>query len=224
MKNDVTFVAVACPYGKNMTTIVNPLIEAPQHPLESANANQLPWFALLVRTRFETGVAEFLGGSGYEWFLPIYKSRRRWSDRAKVVQLPLFPGYLFCRFDYQHRLPILKTPGVMQIVSFNRMPTPVKDEEIRSIQALVASGLPNQPWPYLAVGDRVRIEAGPLRGVEGILTSHKGEHRLVLSVTLLQRSVAVEIDSAMVTPLRTSQSVSGLLQALPQPELARACR
>ena len=209
-----------------MTTIVNPLVEAPQRPLESANANQLPWFALQVRTRFETGVAEFLGGSGSECFLPIYKSRQRWSDRAKVVQLPLFPGYLFCRFDYQHRLPILKTPGVMQIVSFNRMPTPVNEEEIRSIQALVASGLPNQPWPYLAVGDRVRIEAGPLRGVEGILTNHKGEHRLVLSVTLLQRSIAVEIDSAFVTPLHAARPASHLrpMQAPPQPELTRAYR
>ncbi|MGA9732940.1 MAG: UpxY family transcription antiterminator [Candidatus Acidiferrales bacterium] len=164
-----------------------------------------PWFALQVRARQEASVSEQLGGQGYERFLPLYKVRKRWSDRIKKMNAPLFPGYLFCRFDPHDRLPILKTPGVIQIVGFKDGPTAVDESEIRSIQTLVASGVPHQPWPFLSTGDRVRIESGPLAGLEGILAEVKRSHRLVLSVTLLQRSVAVEIDSALVTAVRQSQ-------------------
>jgi transcription antitermination factor NusG len=163
--------------------------------------SQFPWFALQVRTRQEAGVAQQLNGQGYERFLPLYKLRKRWSDRIKEVDAPLFPGYLFCRFNPQDRLPILKTPGVIQIVGFNNGPAVVDESEIRSIQTLVATGAPHQPWPFLATGDRVRIESGPLLGLEGILIDVKRVHRLILSVTLLQRSVAVEIDSALVTAI-----------------------
>ena len=102
----------------------------------------------------------------------------------------------------------------MRIVGYNRLLTPVDETEISAIQALVASGVPNQPWPFLALGDRVRIETGPLRGLEGILIKFRGENRLLLSVTLLQRSVAVEIDSALVTSLRSPY--------IPRPEEADA--
>jgi transcription antitermination factor NusG len=158
-----------------------------------------PWFALQVRTRQEVSIAQQLKGQGYERFLPLYKLRKRWSDRIKEVETPLFPGYLFCRFNPQDRLPILRTPGVIQIVGFNNGPAAVDEAEIQSIQTLVSAGVPHQPWPFLAAGDRVRIESGPLLGLEGILIDVKRSHRLVLSVTLLQRSVAVEIDSALVT-------------------------
>lgn len=163
-----------------------------------------PWFALQVRTRHESGVASFLAGKGYDPFVPMYRARRRWSDRIKVVEAPLFPGYLFCRFDVNNRLPILTTPGVIQIVGYNRVPVPVDEAEIGTIQSLVVSGLPNQPWPFLHAGDRVQIDAGPLRGLEGILVELKGSHRLIVSVTLLQRSVAVEIDSALVKAVRSA--------------------
>src|SRR5271154_4213285 len=159
------------------------------------------WFALQVRSRYEKKVATFLDGKGYEWFLPTYWSGRRWSDRIKQVELPLFPGYLFCRFDAQHRLPILKTPGVVQIVGYNRQPVPVDEAEIAAIQTLVSSGVPNQPCSFVEIGDRVEIGSGPLRGLEGILVESRGRHKLVLSVSLLQRSVAVEIDSMSVTPI-----------------------
>src|SRR5271155_1067735 len=167
--------------------------------------SQFPWFALQVRTRQEAGVAQQLSGQGYERFLPLYRLRKRWSDRIKELDAPLFPGYLFCRFNPQDRLPILKTPGVMQIVGFNNGPAVVDESEIRSIQTLVATGAPHQPWPFLAAGDRVRIESGPLLGLEGILTEVRRSYRLVLSVTLLQRSVAVEIDSASVTAINPSR-------------------
>jgi transcription antitermination factor NusG len=175
-----------------------------QNPNQSAPvASLFPWFALQVRIRQEASVGDQLNGLGYERFLPMYKVRKRWSDRIKEVESPLFPGYLFCRFNPHDRLPILKTPGVIQIIGFKDGPTAVDESEIRSIQTLVAAGVPHEPWPFLAAGDRVRIESGPLVGLEGILTEVKRGHRLVLSVTLLQRSVAVEIDSALVTAIKT---------------------
>jgi transcription antitermination factor NusG len=166
--------------------------------------SEFPWFALQVRTRHETAIAGFLEAKGYERFVPLYKFKKRWSDRIKVMEAPLFPGYLFCRFDPQHRLPILKTPGVIQIVGYNRIPTPIDEIEIKAIQTLVASGLQTQPWPFLAVGERVRIESGSLRGLDGIVVKMKENHRLVVSITLLRRSVAVEIDSALVEPFCNS--------------------
>jgi transcription antitermination factor NusG len=181
-------------------------LQQPKHPDPADQTpGVFPWFALQVRTRHEAGVAEQLSGQGYERFLPLCKLRKRWSDRIKEVDAPLFPGYLFCRFNPHDRLPILKTPGVMQIVGFNNGPTAVDEIEIRSIQTLVAASVPYQPWPFLTAGDRVRIESGPLLGLEGILTDVRRSHRLVLSVTLLQRSVAVEIDSALVTAVSPSR-------------------
>lgn len=165
--------------------------------LENAEA-KFPWFALQVRTKHELGVAEFLRGRGYQPFLPFSRSRRAWSDRIKVVEAPLFPGYLFCRVNVQDRLPVLSAPGVIRIVGYSRSPIPVDEAEIIAIQAIVASGLPNEPWPFLRIGDPVQIESGPLQGLRGILVGVRGGHRLVLSVSLLQRSVGVEIDSAFV--------------------------
>lgn len=167
--------------------------------------SSLPWFALQVRSQRESHVAEQLGAKGYEIFLPMQACRKRWSDRIKKVDLPLFSGYLFCRFDPYDRLPILKTPWLLQIVGFNHIPSPVDDEEITAIRTLVASGTATQPWPFVGLGEKVRIESGPLRGVVGVLTQVKGNHKLVVSITLLQRSVAVEIDSALVTAERSVQ-------------------
>jgi len=162
------------------------------------------WFALQVRSRSETVVASFLKGSGYEWFLPTYMCRKRWSDRIKTFETPLFPGYLFCRFNPQYRLPILKTPGVISVVGVARAPMPIDDTEIAALRAIVNSGVPRQPWPYLQVGQRVRIDYGALCGLEGILLEVKGRHRVVVSVTLLRRSVAAEIDCAWVSQIRSS--------------------
>jgi transcription antitermination factor NusG len=172
---------------------------------ENPRTSFFPWFALQVRSRYEARVAEYLTGKGYETFLPFYKCTKRWSDRIKDKEAPLFPGYLFCRFDLQNRLPILTTPGVIRVVGCNRTPVPVDDGEIHAVQRFIASGIPSQPWPFLQLGDRVRIESGPLCGLEGILTEFKGNHRLVVSVTLLQRSVAVMLDSALVSSLRPFQ-------------------
>ena len=160
-----------------------------------------PWYALQVRPRCERVIASALLSKGYEGFLPLYRQRRRWSDRMKEIELPLFPGYLFCRFDLNNRLPVLVTPGVMHIVGIGRTPHPVDEEEIAALKLIVISGLQAEPRSYLTIGERVRIEIGPLAGVEGILTAIKGTSRLVVSVTLLQRSVLVEIDESWTVPL-----------------------
>jgi transcription elongation factor/antiterminator RfaH len=159
-----------------------------------------PWYALQVRPRFEKAIASALLHKGYEGFLPLYRQKRRWSDRIKEVQVPFFPGYLFCRFDINKRLPVLTTPGVNKIVSIGKEPRPVEDSEIEALQATVVSGLRVEPQSYLNIGQKVRIERGPLSGIEGILTSLKGLNRLILSVHLLQRSISVDIDESWAVP------------------------
>jgi transcription antitermination factor NusG len=160
-----------------------------------------PWFALQVRSRYENIVTAHLDGKAYEWFLPLYKSRRRWSDRFKEIERPLFPGYLFCRLNPLNRFPILVIPGVVRIVGTSKTPIPVDETEIAAIQAAVKSGLPSQPMQFLQIGQRVRIDYGPLCGLEGILLDFRGRNHLVLSVTLLQRSIAVQVENAAVTSI-----------------------
>jgi transcription antitermination factor NusG len=160
-----------------------------------------PWYALRVRSKFENLVSATLRGKGYQEFLPQYRSRRHWSDRFKELDLPLFPGYLFCRFDVGVRLPILTTPGVIAIVGAGKTPVPLSDAEIAAIAAIVRSGLPAHPWPCLTVGSRVIIERGSLAGIEGIAINVDKKYRLVVSVPLLQRSVAVEIDREWARPI-----------------------
>jgi transcription antitermination factor NusG len=164
------------------------------------------WFALHVNTRKEGFVSSQLTAQGFECFLPMYKSVRQWSDRLREVQQPLFPSYLFCRFDYQQRRAVVMTSAVLQVVGNGRTAIPVADEEISAIQTAVTSGLAHQPWPYIGVGERVRVNYGGLRGLEGILINFKGGHRVVLSISLLQRSVAVEVDLAWVSAVDKSKT------------------
>ncbi len=160
-----------------------------------------PWYAVQVRPKFERIVASTLLGKGYEGFLPVYRCKRRWSDRIKELELPLFSGYLFCRFDISKRLPILVTPGVVRIVGIGRAPVPVEENEMSAILSIVLAGANAEPCPYVHVGQRVRVDRGTFSGVEGILVAVKKPARLVVSVTLLQRSIAVEVDEAWVTPI-----------------------
>jgi transcription antitermination factor NusG len=167
-----------------------------------------PWYALRVRSRHEDTVATHLHARGYESFLPKYTSRRRWSDRFKEVDAPLFPGYVFCKFSPLNRLPVLSVPGVVHVVGIGKVPVAVEENEIRAIQAAVESGLQREPYPFLQIGTKLMIEEGPLAGVEGILVGMRGQERLVLSITLLQRSVAVQIDRELVRTVSTGQRAS----------------
>lgn len=156
--------------------------------------DEYPWYAVRVRSNFEQITSTALRGKGYQEFLPTIKSRRRWSDRIKCIDQPLFPGYVFCRFDWRHRVPVLETPGVAGLIAFGKQIASIPEEEIESIRAMLASSLPVQPYPFLCSGQRIRIDRGPLAGAEGVVVEIKKEFRLVASITLLQRSVSVEID------------------------------
>lgn len=168
-------------------------------PISDAGVRQ--WFALRVRSNYERFVQSALQGKSYEEFLPLWRKRVRWSDRFKEIDVPLFPGYVFGKFDVNRRLPILTIPGVVNIVSTGAWPEPVDEAELDQVRRFVSSGLPVGPWPFLQVGDRVLIERGALAGLEGILVQTKTQCRVVVSVGLLQRSVAVEIDRACVRPV-----------------------
>lgn len=154
-----------------------------------------------MRSNFEQTTSLYLRQRGFEEFCPSYKTQREWSDRKKIIEVPLFTGYVFCRLNVNDRLPVLTAPGVVDLVGFGKRPTPVSDTEISHIKQLVDCGVLVVPWPYLKLGQRVVIEEGPLKGVEGILQEVKGKYRLVLSVSLLQRSVSAEIDRFAVRPL-----------------------
>lgn len=142
-----------------------------------------------------------VGARGYEAYLPLYRVRRRWSDRVVDKELPLFPGYLFCRFDPHQRLPILTTPGVVSIISSAKIPIPIPQMEIAAIRTAIESGFLVMPCAYLKEGQRVRVREGPLEGVEGILIRKKSELRIVLTVEMLQRSVSMEIDRESVVAI-----------------------
>ena len=162
------------------------------------------WFAVRVKSQRERGIAASIGSKGFEEFLPLYQCRRRWSDRMKSMELPLFPGYVFCRIDPLIRLPILTVPGVLHFVGIGRIPAPIDDAEMAAIQCAVRSGLRVEPSAYLEIGQRVRLEEGPLAGLEGILIEIRKQYRVVVSLSLLKRSVAVEIERHWVTPLGVS--------------------
>lgn len=159
----------------------------------------LNWYALQIQSRLGRIASTTLRTKGYDEFLPVYRTHRKWSHHAKEIEVPLFPGYLFCRLDPAERLlPVLTTPGVIRIVSFGKMPVPMGDDEIDAIRKIVLSGLMAEPWAFAETGSRVMMDRGPLAGMEGIVISVAGSDRLVVSVTLLHRSIAVEIERSWV--------------------------
>ena len=159
------------------------------------------WYALAVKPQHEVRVFEGLRRlGGIEGFLPTYKDKRIWSDRVKILDTPLFPGYVFARFPYPaRRVPVLRVAGVRAIVGLGHAASPLADEEIGTIRTLVSSTFPVRPWPFLRAGQRVRIDHGPLRGVEGIILEQKDEWRMIVSVELLQRSVSVLLDRSVLS-------------------------
>jgi len=151
----------------------------------------LPWFALYVKPKHEKTVTTLLGGKGLETFLPTY---RRHHKRSKHFDLPLFPGYVFCRCESSKMLPVVSTPGVFLIVGNGRTPEPISEVEIGSIRRMIGSGTDPCPWPYVAEGNEVCVTSGPLRGMQGLMVDTSQEKWLVVSLNLLRRSVAVKLD------------------------------
>jgi transcription antitermination factor NusG len=173
------------------------------------------WYAAYTSANHEKRVAEQLEVRSVEHFVPLYESMRRWKDRKVRLQLPLFPGYVFVRLALRDRLEVLKVPGVVRLVSFNGLPTPLGDKEVESLQRALAQGVRAEPHPFLTVGRRVRITAGPLAGHEGILVRRKGSLRVVLSMDLVQRSIVVDVDVADIEPiLQKRPSENGRERAL----------
>lgn len=156
---------------------------------------EFPWYGIRTRSNHERVADIVLRGKGYEPYLPVYTQRRRRADDAVVeTQLPLFPGYVFCRFDAKRRLPILMSTGVVSVIGFGKEPAPIPDEEIEAVKAVLRSGYPAEPCAYLREGQRVRVTGGSLDGIEGIVIKKRNQCRMVVSVTMLQRSISVEIE------------------------------
>lgn len=159
------------------------------------------WFAVRVRSNFERATAQSLGSRGIECFLPMYKARRQWSDRVKILDLPLFSGYIFCHLAERRFVPVLETPGVVRVVGTGAKPVPVRDDEMATLHRIAGCGQETLPWPYLSVGQRVRLRAGALNGVEGILANADGRDRVVVNIEILQRSVAVSVERLDLEPI-----------------------
>jgi transcription termination/antitermination protein NusG len=159
------------------------------------------WFAVQVRPKYEFITATILRNKGYEEFVPSYRSVRQWSDRRKEITAPLFPGYVFCRFNAEICAPVVTTPGVIRILGTANRSAQIEDSEIEAIQMAVASGLNLLPFPYINVGDRVCIKEGPMAGLQGILIRCNNRHRFILSVDLIQNSLAVEIDESEIVKM-----------------------
>lgn len=159
------------------------------------------WYAASTRANHEKNAAEHLAARSVEHFLPLYESVRRWKDRRVRLQMPLFPGYVFVHISLRDRLQVLQIPSVASLVSFNGIPAALSETEIETLKAGLEHGVHALPHPYLKAGKRVRITTGPLEGLEGIVVREKNPLRFVISLDLIQRSVAVEIDLADLAPL-----------------------
>ena len=176
------------------TTTTNTTVVSRAVPAAAAGHGEQRWFAAYTCANHEKRVVEHFEARAVEHFLPLYASVRRWKDRRVQLELPLFPGYVFVRIAVGARLRVLEVPGVVRLVGFNGQPYPLSDGEIESLRIMNGSRI--EPHPYLSVGARVRIKSGPLAGVEGNLVRKKNTLRVVLSLDLIARSAAVEVDSA----------------------------
>jgi len=166
-----------------------------EQPIGAATETRSFWFAVQTKARHEKKVNLELHEKGIHSFLPLHREKRRWSDRRQWVELPMFPQYLFVRvptFD-DSRIRVLQTGGVVQFVGEHRRGTPIPDEQIESLREIVAKGIPATQHEFLHIGERVRIRGGALNGVEGILVAIKGDRRLVISVDVIRRSVAIQL-------------------------------
>jgi len=169
------------------------------------------WYALATKPQAERAVERGLAEKSYETYFPVLTAERRWSDRVKRVEMPLIPGYVFCRFDGAFRLPILTTPGVREIVGFGRQAAPVDEAELEALRLVAESGWPIERCEFLRGGDQVEVTAGPLQGLRGLLLEVKDRQdqcRVVVSVQLLQRSVAVEMDRARIRRMESQMSMT----------------
>jgi transcription termination/antitermination protein NusG len=193
-----------------MSTNACDILRATEQPPLPQASSELRWYAAYTCANHEKRVAEQLGVREVEHFLPLYASVRRWKDRRVTLDLPLFPGYVFVRISLRDRLQVQQLPGVARLIGFNGAPTALPETEVEALRASLEAGVRAEPHPFLTVGRRVRIKTGALAGMEGVLLRRKGSFRLVISIELIQRSVAVDADAADV-------------EAVPLPRWGRKC-
>jgi transcription antitermination factor NusG len=170
----------------------------------TADCHEPHWYAVQTCANHEKRVRQQLDLRVVETYLPVYESVRHWKDRRVRRDLPLFPGYLFVRLPLSDRLQVLQTPSVVRIVEFGGQAAALPDQEIETLRRGLTRELGIEPYPYLKVGRRVRVRMGPLQGLEGILVRRKNRSRFVISLDLIMRSVAVEIDVAELEPIHGS--------------------
>jgi transcription antitermination factor NusG len=173
------------------------------------NGFENAWFAIQVRPKYEFLTSTILRSKGYEEFVPSYVSIRRWSDRSKKLNVPLFTGYVFCRFNEHACAQVITTPGVIRIVGTGSRIMAIEDAEIEAIRTAVNSGKPVEPCAYLAVGDRVCVTEGAMAGIQGILVRYSNRHQLILSVELIHGSMAIEIDARSAVKIDPPKSTAG---------------
>jgi transcription antitermination factor NusG len=171
-------------------------------PSASISDAGICWYAVYTAPRHEKRVAQNLSLRRVTYFLPTYRSMRRWKDRRKELELVLFPGYLFVQIARESRLQVLQVPSVVSLISVNGQPAPIPDQEIEGLRRVLSGPVHVEPWAYLTIGQRVRVHSGPMAGLEGILMRRKERLRIVLSIELIMRSLSVEVDLADVEPVR----------------------
>jgi transcription antitermination factor NusG len=186
-------------------------------PMVAGCAGEAPWWAVYTRHQHEKVIAEMLAAKGFEVFLPLYNTVRRWKDRQKLLTLPLFPSYVFLRGGLEQRFQVLNTPGVHMALTRGDRIAAIPSGEMEAIRRTVDSDLLIEPHPFLRCGEQVRVTRGSLQGVEGVLVRKKNQFRLVLSVDMLAKSVAVELDAADVEPVGRPAAVPLPLAALQAP-------
>lgn len=184
------------------TTVAHSVLQAESH-----------WYAAYTRAQHEKRVAEQLAERAVEHFLPLYSCVRHWKDRHVRLELPLFPGYVFVRLAQHDRLRVLQIPSVACLVGFGGSPTPLEEAEVEAIRACLKQGIRAEPYLFLTIGRRVRIRTGPLAGFEGVLVRRRGRSRIILSLDLISRSVAVDVDIADL------ESVPGSVRHGPEKDL-----
>jgi transcription antitermination factor NusG len=169
---------------------------------EWPGSSEPQWYATYTVAHHEKSVAYQMQSYGIDHFLPLYRSIHRWKDRRKEVELPLFPSYVFVHLPLKDRMQVLRMPGVVHLVGFSGRPAPLPAAEIDALRSGLERNLLLEPYPYLKVGRRVRVFRGPLAGTEGILVRKKEKFRVVLSLDLIARSVAAEVDGGDIEPVR----------------------
>jgi transcription antitermination factor NusG len=190
--------------GGAVSGITQGIVQQNSFPaIEAIAATEMAWYAVRTRPRHEKRVHLELQEKAIKSFLPVYAENHIWSDRQQTVHVPLFPGYVFARIanELEHRVRVLRTQGVMSFVGFRGMGVVIPDEQIHAIQSIVSARILFGPYAFLNVGQRVRIVGGSLDGIRGIISEKKGESSLVISIELIQRSVAIRVEGLRVEPI-----------------------